>query len=84
MPPATALHFKDGTGTQTLEPASQSSGTYAEFTQKIEQSATLIDPPELRRGAAPGCLNAIPDLPPKIAFAWPGRGVAARRDAVQI
>ncbi|MGO9544013.1 MAG: TIGR02302 family protein [Rhodomicrobium sp.] len=65
-----SVELNDGTRTQTLEPAGQSSGTYAEFSQKIERSQTL----SIRRsfGAERSwSLQAIPDLPPKIAFDGP-------------
>ncbi len=57
-------------GTQALELAGQSGGNYAEYTQKIEKSATL----SVHRsfGAERSwMLNAVPDLPPKIAFSGP-------------
>jgi uncharacterized protein (TIGR02302 family) len=62
--------LQEGGGTRPLEPASQSSGTYAEFARKIEKSATLT----VRRSFGASrtwVLNAIPDLPPKISFVGP-------------
>ncbi|MGO9170700.1 MAG: TIGR02302 family protein [Rhodomicrobium sp.] len=56
--------------TQVLDPAGQSNGTYAEYTQKIEHSARL----SIHRsfGAERSWkLAAVPDLPPKIVFAGP-------------
>jgi uncharacterized protein (TIGR02302 family) len=62
-----SVTLEDGKKAQALEPAAESSGTYAEFTQKIERPVTLT----VRRsfGAERSwVLNVIPDLPPKIAF----------------
>ncbi|MGO8955272.1 MAG: TIGR02302 family protein [Rhodomicrobium sp.] len=56
--------------TQVLDPAGQSNGTYAEYTQKIERSARL----SIHRSFGPErswLLTAVPDLPPKIVFAGP-------------
>ena len=62
--------LQEGSKTQTLEPAGQASGTYAEFTRKIEKPATL----SIHRSFGAKrtwILNAAPDLPPKIAFTGP-------------
>ncbi|MGC1584231.1 MAG: TIGR02302 family protein [Rhodomicrobium sp.] len=60
----------DGDVTQALEPAGQSVANYAEYTSKIEKSATL----SVHRSFGADrswILNAVPDLPPKIAFSGP-------------
>ena len=62
--------LQEGGSARTLEPASQSSGTYAEFARKIEKSATLT----VHRSFGASrtwVLNAVPDLPPKISFMGP-------------
>ncbi len=62
--------LKGGQNPQTLEPASQSGETYAEFTQKIEQSATLA----IKHGFGSErswTLSVVPDRAPTIAFAGP-------------
>ncbi len=65
-----SVAVQEGGSTQALEPASQAGGTYAEYTRKIEKSATL----SIHRSFGASrtwMLNAIPDLPPKIAFTGP-------------
>jgi uncharacterized protein (TIGR02302 family) len=62
--------LQEGAKTLTLEPSSQASGTYAEYTRKLEKSATL----SIHRGFGARrtwALSAIQDLPPKIAFTGP-------------
>ncbi len=60
----------DGDSAQALEPTGQSGGNYAEYTQKIEKSATL----SVHRSFGADrswMLNAVPDQAPKIAFLGP-------------
>jgi uncharacterized protein (TIGR02302 family) len=62
--------LQESSSTRTLEPASQASGTYAEFARKIEKSATLT----VHRSFGASrtwILNAVPDLAPKISFLGP-------------
>jgi uncharacterized protein (TIGR02302 family) len=62
--------LQESSSTRTLEPASQSSGTYAEFARKIERPATLT----VHRSFGASrtwVLNAVPDLAPKISFLGP-------------
>jgi uncharacterized protein (TIGR02302 family) len=59
-----------GAETQTLDPAGQSSGNYAEYIQKIEHSGTL----SVRHGFGSErswTLTATPDKPPAISFVGP-------------
>ena len=53
-----------------IDPSSQASASYAEYTKKLEKSAVLA----IHRGFGARrswSLSAIPDLPPKIAFTGP-------------
>lgn len=62
--------LQEGNKTQNLEPVNRAGGTYAEFTRKIEKSATLT----INRSFGANrtwLMNAVPDLPPKIAFSGP-------------
>ena len=62
--------LQEANKTQTLEPSAQASGTYAEYTKRLEKSATL----SIHRGFGARrswALSAIPDLPPKISFTGP-------------
>jgi len=55
---------------QTLEPASQTSDTYAEFTQSLDQSATLVVG-GLLEAVKSWPLTVAPDHAPTIAFTGP-------------
>ncbi len=55
---------------QTLEPASQTGDTYAEFTQTLDQSATLVIG-GLLEAVKSWPLTVVPDHAPTIAFTGP-------------
>lgn len=62
--------LEDGNTGQVLEPVNQSGDTYAEYSQKIENSATL----SVHRTFGADrrwTITAVPDLAPKIAFDGP-------------
>jgi uncharacterized protein (TIGR02302 family) len=68
--PGYHVALKDGDRLQILEPAGESSGTYAEYTKKVERSGTL----SVRLGFGSErswTLTAIPDKAPTIAFEGP-------------
>ncbi len=65
-----SVALQDNKSTRLLEPASQAGGTYAEFTRKIEKSATLT----VHRSFGASrtwVLSVVPDMPPKISFTGP-------------
>ena len=70
MPPGDNVALQESSSTRTLEPASQSSGTYANSPGRSKKSATLT----VHRSFGASrtwVLNAVPDLPPKISFQGP-------------
>ena len=68
--PTYRVALKNGERIQVLDPTGQSSGSYAEYTQKIERSGTLT----VRHGFGSErswMLTAIPDRAPTITFLGP-------------
>ncbi len=64
------VSLKSGESAQTLRPASQAGGTYAEYTQKIDESATLLIG-SMFGAAKSWALSVVPDRAPAIAFNGP-------------
>ncbi len=65
--PGYGVALQEGKSTQLLEPASQTGGTYAEFTRKIDKSATLTVYRSFGASRT-WALSVTPDLPPQVAF----------------
>lgn len=64
------VSLEAGTSHQPVEPSGQAGDTYAEYTQKIEQSGTL----RVKRGFGAErswVLNVVPDRAPTIAYSGP-------------